>query len=144
MVYKLNEKKEVRIPDKDIERLMSTMKIDQEEAVEIWLEDEGYLINDEQEELCAKAKENKSNKIVKAKKEKKQPIVLQTKKEKVVIATVVEEPVEESVITAIAELLQGMATDVNIENKAKLVTFKIDDREFKIDLVEKRKPKTDK
>jgi hypothetical protein len=140
MVYKLNEKKEVRIPDKDIERLMSTMKIDQEEAVEIWLEDEGYLINDEQEMLCAKAKENKATKIVKAKKEKKQPIVLQTKKEKVVK----DNPVKESVITAVAELLQGMATDVKIENKAKLVTFKIDDREFKIDLVEKRKPKTDK
>lgn len=139
MVYKLNEKKEIRIPDADIKRLMSTMKIDQEEAVEIWLEDEGYLINDEQEELCAKAKENKSNKIVKAKKEK-QPIVLQTKKEKVVK----DNPVKESIITAVAEMLQGMATDVKIENKAKLITFKIDDREFKIDLVEKRKPKTDK
>ena len=139
MVYKLNENKEVRIPDKDIERLMSTMKIDQEEAVEIWLEDEGYLINDEQEELCAKAKENKSNKIVKAKKEK-QPIVLKNKKEKVVK----DNPVKESIITAVAELLQGIAADVNIENKAKIITFKIDDREFKIDLVEKRKPKTDK
>lgn len=139
MVYKLNENKEVRIPDKDIERLMTTMKIDQEEAVEIWLEDEGYLINDEQEELCAKAKENKSNKIVKAQREKKAPIVLKNK-EKVVK----DNPVKESVITAVAELLQGIAADVKIENKAKIITFKIDDREFKIDLVEKRKPKADK
>ena len=57
MVYKLNEKKEIRIPDEDIKRLVKTMNIDEEEAIEIWLEDEGYLINEEQEELCKLAKD---------------------------------------------------------------------------------------
>ena len=59
MRYKINEKKEIRIPDEDIQRLMSTMKLDQDEAIQLWLEDEGYLINEEQEALCKKAKENK-------------------------------------------------------------------------------------
>ena len=57
MVYELNGKK-IRIPDGDILRLKSTMKISAEEAVKIWLEDEGILHNEEQENLCKKAKDS--------------------------------------------------------------------------------------
>lgn len=135
MVYKLNEKKEVRIPDNDIKRLVNTMKINEEEAIQIWLEDEGYLINEEQEALVQKAKENKSHKIAKA--ERKAPIVLKNKKEKVVK----ENPTKEMVIAEIAKILPNFATDIKVENKAKLITFKIGDEEFKIDLVQKRKKK---
>lgn len=135
MVYKLNEKKEVRIPDNDIKRLVNAMKIDEEEAIQIWLEDEGYLINEEQEALVQKAKENKSHKIARA--ERKAPIVLKNKKEKVVK----ENPTKEMVIAEIAKILPNFATDIKVENKAKLITFKIGDEEFKIDLVQKRKKK---
>lgn len=135
MIYKLNEKKEVRIPDTDIERLVKTMQIDKEDAIQIWLEDEGYLINEEQEELNQKAKENKSHKIAKA--ERKAPIVLKNKKEKVVK----ENPTKEMVIAEIAKILPNFATDVNIENKAKIITFHIGDEEYKLDLIQKRKKK---
>ena len=135
MIYKLNEKKEIRIPDNDIKRLVNTMKINEKEAIQIWLEDEGYLINEEQEELVKRAKENKSHKIAKA--ERKAPIVLKNKKEKVVK----ENPTKEMVIAEIAKILPNFATDIKIENKAKLITFKIGDEEFKIDLIQKRKKK---
>lgn len=135
MIYKLNEKKEVRIPDTDIERLVKTMQIDKEDAIQIWLEDEGYLINEEQEELNQKAKENKSHKIAKA--ERKAPIVLKNKKEKVVK----ENPTKEMVIAEIAKILPNFATDVNIENKTKIITFRIGDEEYKLDLIQKRKKK---
>ena len=135
MIYKLNEKKEIRIPDNDIKRLVNTMKINEKEAIQIWLEDEGYLINKEQEELVKRAKENKSHKIAKA--ERKAPIVLKNKKEKVVK----ENPTKEMVIAEIAKILPNFATDIKIENKAKLITFKIGDEEFKIDLIQKRKKK---
>lgn len=135
MIYKLNEKKEVRIPDTDIERLVKTMQIDKEDAIQIWLEDEGYLINEEQEELNQKAKENKSHKIAKA--ERKAPIVLKNKKEKVVK----ENPIKEMVIAEIAKILPNFATDVNIENKTKIITFRIGDEEYKLDLIQKRKKK---
>lgn len=135
MIYKLNENKEVKIPDVDIERLMRTMKIDQEEAIQIWLEDEGYEINEEQEALCKKAKENKSHKIAKA--DKKVPIILKNKKER----TVKENPTKEMVIAEIAKILPSFATDINIENKAKLITFHIGEEEYKIDLIQKRKKK---
>ena len=36
MIYKLNEKKEVRIPDGDIQRLEETMKLSREEAIQLW------------------------------------------------------------------------------------------------------------
>lgn len=135
MIYKLNEKKEVRIPDTDIERLIKTMQIDKEDAIQIWLEDEGYLINEEQEQLNQKAKENKSHKIAKA--ERKAPIVLKNKKEKVVK----ENPTKEMVIAEIAKILPNFATDINIENKAKIITFRIGDEEYKLDLIQKRKKK---
>lgn len=135
MIYKLNEKKEVRIPDTDIERLVKTMQIDKEDAIQIWLEDEGYLINEEQEQLNQKAKENKSHKIAKA--ERKAPIVLKNKKEKVVK----ENPTKEMVIAEIAKILPNFATDINIENKAKIITFRIGDEEYKLDLIQKRKKK---
>ena len=133
MRYKLNEKKEIRIPDEDIQRLMSTMKLDQDEAIQLWLEDEGYLINEEQEELCKKAKENKVKNIG----ERKAPIVLKNKKEKVVK----DNPTKEMVISEIAKILPAFATNIKIENKAKLITFNIGDDEFKLDLVQKRKKK---
>ena len=135
MIYKLNEKKEVRIPDTDIERLVKTMQIDKEDAIQIWLEDEGYLINEEQEQLNQKAKENKSHKIAKA--ERKAPIVLKNKKEKVIK----ENPTKEMVIAEIAKILPNFATDINIENKAKIITFRIGDEEYKLDLIQKRKKK---
>ena len=133
MRYKLNEKKEIRIPDEDIQRLMSTMKLDKDEAIQLWLEDEGYLINEEQEALCKKEKEN----IVKNIGERKAPIVLKNKKEKVVK----DNPTKEMVISEIAKILPAFATNIKIENKAKLITFNIGDDEFKLDLVQKRKKK---
>ena len=135
MIYKLNEKKEVRIPDTDIERLVKTMQIDKEDAIQIWLEDEGYLINEEQEQLNQKAKENKSHKIAKA--ERKAPIVLKNKKEKVVK----ENPTKEMVIREIAALLPKFAEDIEILNVGKLISFRIGEEKYEIDLKQKRKPK---
>lgn len=137
MIYKLNEKKEVRIPDSDIERLMNAMKMSQEEAVQVWLEDEGYLHNEEQEALCRKAKKNKSTKYIKA---DRAPIVLKNKKTPVVK----ENPTKEMVISELAKVLPAFATDIKIENKTKLITFRIGDEEYKIDLIQKRKKKEEK
>ena len=52
-----------------------------------------------------------------------------------------ENPVKEMVIAEIAKVLPNFATDVVVENAGKLITFKIGDEEFKLDLVQKRKAK---
>ena len=55
MTYNLNGRV-IRIPDADIEKSMKLLKLSHDEAVQMWLEDEGYLENEVVEELTAKAK----------------------------------------------------------------------------------------
>ena len=131
----LDDGRMVKVAKKYIERMVTNLEIDEEEAILTWLEDEEYLINDEQEELVTQAKENKSIKIIDAKAEKPEK---KTQKER----TRKENPTKEMVIAKIAEMLPEFATNVVVENKGKLITFTIGEDEFKIDLVQKRKPKT--
>ena len=114
-----------------IEKSMTNLDIDMEEAVMTWLEDEGYLINEDQEELCVAAKENK---ITIADKKN----VTKEKKR-----TIKENPTKERIIAEIAKCINAIdgAEDIVIENKGKIITFRISAEEFKIDLVQKRKKK---
>lgn len=129
------EGKILNIPDKEIEKSMSLLGLTQEEAIEMWLEDEGYLDNDEQEELCKKAKENKITSTIhqaKADEPKKK-----TQKERVKK----ENPTKKMVIQKAYEMLQEFAENVQIVNDSKLISFKIGENDYTFDLVEKRKPK---
>ena len=54
MTYNLNGKN-IRIPDAEIDKSMKLLGISHDEAVQMWLEDEGYLENELVEELTAKA-----------------------------------------------------------------------------------------
>ena len=131
----LDDGRVVKVAAKYIERMVDKLEIDEEEAILTWLEDEEYLTNDEQDELTEQAKENKSVKIIDAKADKPEK---KTQKER----TRKENPTKEMVIAKIAEMLPEFAENVVIENKGKLITFTIGEDEFKIDLVQKRKPKT--
>ena len=52
-----------------------------------------------------------------------------------------ENPTKEMIVAKIAEMLPEFAENVVVENKGKLITFTIGNDEFKLDLVQKRKPK---
>ena len=130
----LDSGKVVKVAAKYIQRMVDNLEIDEEEAILTWLEDEEYLTNDEQEELTEQAKANKSVKVIEAKAEKPEN---KTQKERVRK----QNPTKEMVIAKIAEMLPEFAENVVIENKGKLITFTIGEDEFKIDLVQKRKPK---
>ena len=54
-----------------------------------------------------------------------------------------ENPTKELIIQTIYNALQQIdnISSVNIENKAKLITFELNNEQFKVDLVQKRKPK---
>ena len=131
----LDNEKVVKVGRVYIERCVEKLGIDMEDAILTWLEDEGHLDNPEQNELCELAKENKSNKIIDAKVEKapKQ----KTQKER----TKKENPTKELIIAEIAKMLPNIATNVNIENAGKIITFTVGDNDFKLDLTQKRKPK---
>lgn len=134
----LDNDKIVKVSTEYIKKNMKILDTDMEDAIYIWLEDEGYLDNEEQNELCNQAKENKSNKIIGAKTEKDPK--KKTQKERVKK----DNPTKEMIITEIAKILPNFATNINIENAGKLITFTIGNDDFKIDLVQKRKPKAQK
>lgn len=135
MTYNLNGKS-IRIPDADIERSMKSLELTKEEAIQMWLEDEGYLENEEQEALEKKAKENRITATIHqasatSKVEKK------TQKER----CRKENPTKEMVIREIAALLPNFAENVEVLNVGKLISFSIGEEKYEIDLKQKRKPK---
>ena len=133
MNYNFNGKN-IRIPDADIERSMKTLDLTKEEAIQVWLEDEGYLENEEQEELCKKAKENRITATIheaSAINKKK------TQRERVRK----ENPTKEMVIAEIVKILPNFAENVQVLNIGKLISFTIGENTYEIDLKQKRKPK---
>lgn len=70
MTYNLNGKN-IRIPDAEIEKNSRLLDISKDEAIQMWLEDEGYLENAVVEELTKKAKENRVNHDAKSDKPRK-------------------------------------------------------------------------
>lgn len=133
MNYNFNGKN-IRIPDADIERSMKTLNLTKEEAIQVWLEDEGYLENEEQEELCKKAKKSRITATIheaSAINKKK------TQRERVRK----ENPTKEMVIAEIAKILPNFAENVQVLNIGKLISFTIGENTYEIDLKQKRKPK---
>ena len=135
VVITLDNGKEVKASTAYLENMVKNLGIDMEEAVLTWLEDEEYLINEEQEELTKQTKGTRVGSIVGAKDEKK--VTKKTQKERVQK----ENPTKEMIIAEIAKILPNFAENIKIENKGKLITFNIGEDAFKIDLVQKRKPK---
>jgi len=134
MKYDLNGKK-INIPDADIERSMKSLDLTKEEAIQMWLEDEGYLENEEQEELEKKAKENRITATIHQASAK--DFRKKTQKERVRK----ENPTKEMVIREIAALLPNFAEDIEVLNVGKLISFRIGEEKYEIDLKQKRKPK---
>ena len=132
--YKLADGKTVRIPQAEIERNMKTLSLTRDEAITLYLEDEGYIINEEQEELERKAKENRITATI----HQAKIYTPKTQRERVKK----DDPTKEGIVRAIAEMLPDLnATDIVIVNAGKLITFKIGADTYKIDLIRQRPPK---
>ena len=118
------------VKENEIDKLQKNLKISEFESIEMWLEDNDYIQNEELNELDNKAKENKTKIIAKSNTEKKK--VVRERKPN---------PTKENIIKVVANALNEIATEINIENVGKIITFKVDNKEFKLDLIEKRQPK---
>ena len=120
-----------------VDSLQKQLKISEFEAIEMWLEDNGYLVNEEQNALDMKAKGNKVKLATSTEKPK-----AKTQKERVAKSN----PDKEYIVGVIAEFLEEIVgkDNVNIENKAKLITFNYKGEDYKLDLVQKRKSKVEK
>lgn len=119
----------------EVDNLQKQLKISVFEAIEMWLEDNDYLVNEEQEKLDQEAK-GKVKLVATNEKPKKK-----TQRERVVK----ENPLKEQIIETLANALKNLEVDnLNIENKGKLITFSYKNEDFKVDLVQKRKKKEEK
>ena len=112
---------------------MKMLGLSKEEAIEMWLEDEGYLDNEEQNGLCSKAKENKITATIHAasgeKKKQSKPKTVKVSDEKVTL------------FNEIRSNLEDVYDFVEVLKENKLIQVKINEKIFKIDLIEQRKPK---
>ena len=131
MTYDFNGKK-IRIADSEIENLVKGLNISTEQAIQIWLEDEGYLENEEQNSLDKKAKESKITATVHqaksdSRKERK-PRERKPDEEK------------EKIISNLAKFLENSTENVKITNISKIIEFDIGENHYKLDLVRQRKP----
>lgn len=133
MKYTLENGKTVNIPDTEIEKNMKLLEISKEDAIEMWLEDEGYLDNEEQNELDEKAKKVKINHGASA--------IDKTQKEKKPRQKVASDE-KQALFTEILNTLTGIyGENVKIEKENKLILVKIGEKCFKVDLIEQRTPK---
>jgi hypothetical protein len=126
--------KKIRIPKEEIERNMSIPIVKTEEdAIWIWLEDNGYVDNPEQNELDQKAKDNRITATIhQARAENTQP---RKKVERKADET------KESIIASLAECLAEIVENVQVINVGKLIEFDLKGEHYKLDLIRQRKPK---
>lgn len=127
----LNDNKIVNVPVEQVDNFKKNLGITTNEAIVLWLEDNGYETNELQETLDKKAKKTNKN-VVKSSTERK-PTTRERKAN----------PTKEMVISKMAEMLNTFATNVNIENVGKIITFELENKHFKLDLTEKREKKSE-
>lgn len=131
MEIKVNNKV-VKIPQKEIDNLMKTLELTEQEAIQTWLDDNDYTTNEVVEELTKKAKENKTTLINKARENVENKKTTRERKENPTKALIIAE-----IFNKLAEI-EGIS-QLKVENKEKLVTFSLNGNEYKLDLVQKRK-----
>lgn len=133
MTVKVNEKS-VRIPDETIKKYMDKLSLTKDEAIALYLEEEGYQVNAEYEELDKKAKQVKILKGAKAETPNKprKPRTVKISDEKQELFAFVQN----------ALIAEYSADNVKVVKENKLFTVAIGDKVFKIDLIEQRKPTT--
>jgi len=132
--YTLPDGKVITIPRAELDKLTDLYGDD---ALQVWLEDNDYLVNDTIEELTAKAKANRiTGTIHQARTEKTEKMRKPREKK--------ENPLKRQIIDAIfAGLSENLAdnVEITITNDEKYINIVVDDRNFTINLVEHRKKK---
>ena len=133
MLHTLPNKRTVTIPDREIDNYMKSLKISKDEAIELWLDDNDYVVNEERKILDDKAKKANVKLGLHATDEKKErkPRTIHTSDEKQLLFNELQ-----------AFLTNFCAEDgrkVEILTQNKLFSVKINDKSFKIDIIQSRK-----
>ena len=132
--YELDENQFVKIPQDEIERIMKGLGVSQDDACWIWCEDNGKIVNDEQEELDKKAKASRITATI------HQARAENTKERKKVERK--PDQVKDSLVENLkAFLIEQGFENVSITKVGKLVEFDCGGEHFKLDLIRQRPPK---
>ena len=119
--------KEINIPDAEIQHNMKALGISEEEAIDMWLDDNDYTENEVVEELTKKAKSVK--RYEQAEKPRKK--------------TVKERKVDEEkkhLINILVTSLNGEVSNISVKNEAE-ISFICNENSYTIKLVKHRPPK---
>lgn len=127
MRYKLPNGKEVNIPEEEISKGMKLLNLTEQESIELWLDDHDYSVNEEQEELDAKASKVKIKHGAKA---LTPPKPKTTEKKKVVTRKNSPEKIElynalKDFLTTYAEQHNGTLNIIKVEKKIQIVIGEI-------------------
>ena len=131
--YELDENQFVKIPQDEVDRIVQGLGVSEDDACWIWCEDNGKIINEEQEELTKKAKENRITATIHQARAE-----VQKERKKVERKP---DQVKDSLVEQLAEWLKDYAENITITKVGKLVEFDIADEHYKLDLIRQRKPK---
>lgn len=131
MKYTVNGKT-VNIPNEELEKSMKALELTRDEAIQLWLEDNGFEENEEQNALDEKAKKVKVNHGAgdsgKGKNAKPRTVVVSDEK-KTLFSQI------------FSELQYEYGENAKVEKENKLIIVNIGEKTFKIDIIEQRKPK---
>ena len=132
MEIKVNNKV-VKIPQKEIDNLMKTLELTEQEAIKTWLDDNDYTTNKQVEELTKKAKANGTTKIGARVNVENKKVERERKAN----------PTKALIINQLWQKLAEIEhiSNLKIENKEKLITFSLNGNDYKLDLVQKRAKK---
>ena len=126
MKYNFNGK-EINIPDAEIQHNMKALGISEEEAVNMWLDDNDYTENEVVEELTKKAKS------VKRYEQAEKPRKKVTKERKV-------DEEKKNLINILVTALGNEVSNISVKNEAE-ISFICNENSYTIKLVKHRPPK---
>ncbi len=132
MKYTLDNGKSVNIPKSEIEKLMSSLELSEKDAIDLWLCDNNLEEDEEQIELDEKASKVRIDKDIVQKKPKKE-----RKKPEKKVSDAKKELFSE-ILSDLEDVYKG---NVEVLNENKLISVRIGEKLFKIDVIETRPPK---
>lgn len=135
MKYTLENGKVVNIKEEELEKLMKGLDVSKEEAIDIWLEDNEYQVNEEQEELDKKASKVKIQHGASADtpKEKKKVVTHKTSDEK--------KELFNTILTNLTRCIGVENENIKVLTENKLIEVTLNGKVFKVDLIETRPKK---
>lgn len=132
MKYTLKNGRSIVIPDKEIDKLVSSLEISIEDAIDLWLDDNNIETNKIAEELDEKASKVKIERDI---------VQVSTKKERKKPEKKVSDEKKELFSEILSDLEDVYKGNVTILNENKLISVKIGEKIFKIDIIEQRPSK---